>query len=358
MSKLRYGSLLVAAALAAAGMLGQVAAQEPTKAESIYAELMALPAAEREQRILEGAKQEGELNVISSVRGEITRDQIALFSAKYPFLKVNVSETGSQDAAERVIAEETAGRHLTDVAGIAVPDLRELVNLGYLAKYPTPVVSAILPQYAALIDPEHRWTPFLASEYGIAYNTDLVKPEDVPKSWDELCDPKFKGLTSFEPLTIRFLYGAYRMMGDEHLQTWLKCIGENEPIIQRGHTQRNQLMMAGDHAISPNQYFFDGVAMKAADASVPFGYTTAVPVLIYASSNVINKNTPHPYASALFVDWHLSDEWQNYLAKLPRGPLAKPNPYLPDGTELVVYGYGTDEEYEKITNYWRTYIKE
>lgn len=337
---------------------GQVHAQELTEAEKIYAELATLSPEDRQQRILEGAEQEGELNVISSVRGEITRDQIALFSARYPFLQVNVSETGSQDAAERVIAEETAGQHLTDVAGVAVPDLRELVDLGFLAVYPTPAVHSILPEYSGLIDPEHRWTPFLASEYGIAYNTNLVAPEDVPTDWFDLCDPKFSGMISLEPLTIRFLYGVYRMMGEEKLQSWLECIAANDPIIQRGHTQRNQLMMAGDHSISPNQYFFDGVAMKAADPSVPFGYTTDVPVLIYASANVINKNTPHPYASALFVDWHLSEEWQDYLVNLPRGPIAAQNPYIPAGTELVVYGYGTDEEYEKITALWRQYITE
>ena len=331
-------------------------AQEPTAAEKIYAELAILPPEKRTARILEGAKKEGKLTAISSLRGQLTRDELKMFKEKYPFLNVEMSESGSAEAAERLVAEEVAGRHLTDVAMIAVSDLRDVIDRGFAARYATPAVSVIFPEYKDLIDKENRWTPFSVSEMGIVYNTNLIKPEDAPKSWDDLCSPKYKGTISLEPMELRFLYGVWVMLGESKFEKWLECIGKNQPIIQRGHTQRLNLMLAGDHAISPDQYFYQGVTLKRRDPKTPFGYVTSAPVLNYALANVINKNTTRPYAAALFTDWHLSREFQDFLANAPRGPIAHKNPYIPEGTQLIEYGFGSDVEYDRIIALWKKYM--
>lgn len=343
-------SLAIAAAPAAA--------QELSEAELIYQELATLPPEERERRLIEGATQEqGPLEVISTLRGQLTRDQAAMFQAKYPFVEVNVTEMGSQDAAERLYTEEAVGRHLTDVVGLGTPDLEQLLARDFLARYPTPATDAVLPQYREMLDPENRWTLFSTSEYGIIYNTNMLTPEELPTSYEDMCDERFRGQMSFDPLTIRYLYGLYVMMGDEGLQEWLQCISENEPIIQRGHTQRLEFMLAGDHAISPHNYFYSGASMKAQNPEVPFGIVEGVPVLLYGQANVINRNTSNPYSAALFADWHLSEEWQTYLAERPRGPVTVDSPYIPADAELVIYSYGTSEEYEKISDYWDRYMR-
>ena len=348
-------------AVSVAGFLALVAApgaqaQELRPAEKIYADIAGLKGAAREATLIEGAKREGALRVVSTLRGELTRDELAMFQKRYPFLKVEMSESGSQDAAERLLTEETAGRHLTDVIEIAIADMRELQARNLQARYPTPATDAILPQNRASIDPQSRWTPFSVSEFGIVYNTNLLKPEDAPKSWDDLCDAKYSGTISFDPAEVRFLYGLYVMMGDAKMQQWMECIGKNKPIIQRGHTQRLQLMLAGDHMLSPDQYFYMGVGLKWRENRTPFGMVTSAPILTSFLCAVINPNTPHPYAAALFADWHLSDEFQDYLAKAPRGPITRPSPYVPTDAKLVVYGYGTDAEYAKVLDYWKKYM--
>ena len=71
---------------------------------------------------------------------------------------------------------------------------------------------------------------------------------------------------------------------------------------------------------------------------------------------VINSNTQHPYVSALFSDWTLSDERQKYTADEFSGPLVGKHPYMPDDAKIVPFGYVSDEIVERLHGYWKQYI--
>src|SRR5437868_7062551 len=150
------------------GMLaaGPAPAQS-SAAEKLYAELARLPTAERAKRLEEGAKKEGKLALLHSWRGALARNHVELFKKRYPFLAVDFTDVGSQDAAERFVAEETAGRHLTDIFNIAVPDMSSVLTANLAAIYPTPATDRILPAYRSFIDAEHRWVPYYWSEHGL-----------------------------------------------------------------------------------------------------------------------------------------------------------------------------------------------
>ena len=96
--------------------------------DKIYADLAKLPAPERAKRIEDDARREGKLVLVHTMRGRESADHVEMFGKRYPFLKTELeADIGSQDAAERLYAEETAGRHLTDVIGnVALPDLPAL----------------------------------------------------------------------------------------------------------------------------------------------------------------------------------------------------------------------------------------
>jgi hypothetical protein len=232
-------------------------------AEKIYAELSRLPAEERTRRIEDGARREGKLVLIHTMRGSQAAAHVDLFRHRYPFLALDVtSDIGSQDAAERLTAEEIVGRHLTDVVNVALPDMGELVRRKLVARFSTPATAAILPKYRGFIDPQSRWTPWYWSEHGISYNSDLVPADKSPKGWLDLCNPFFKGGVSFDPAETRYLSGLYAMLGEAGTEKLLACLGANDPIIQRGHAQRMELMLAGDHLAQGDNYFYQGVAIK------------------------------------------------------------------------------------------------
>jgi len=339
-------------------MLSSFSATEAAErsSEPLYASLAKLSADQREKRIEEGARKEGKLNFVHTWRGKNARDHVKLFEKRYPFIKVDMGDLGSQDAAERFIAEESAGRHLTDILTLGVPDMAIILKHNFVAKYPTPATKKILKQYQNFIDPAERWIPWYWAEHGISYNTNLIKPDRAPKTWFDLCKPEFKGQVSFDPSETRFLAGLYVMMGEEKTKEWLKCMGQNQIIIQTGHTQRMELMLTGDHALQGDNYFYTGVEAKRKDPKAPFAMVLTAPILSFAGGMVINKNALNPYASALFVDWTLSADSQNLVNEILRGPLTTKHPYLPDNVKLVTYNIVSDDITKRLHDAWGQYI--
>lgn len=347
--------LLVVVAFIAGSTL-KIAFAAESSVEQLYATLAKLPADQREKRLEEGARKEGSLNFVHTWRGKNARDHVKLFEKRYSFLKVDMGDLGSQDAAERFIAEETAGRHLTDILTLGVPDMAVILKQNLVAKYPTPATKKILKQYQGFIDKENRWVPWYWAEHGISYNTNLIKPDKAPKTWFDLCKPEFKGQASFDPSETRFLAGLYVMMGEEKTKEWIKCMGQNQPIVQTGHTQRMELMLTGDHALQGDNYFYTGMEAKKKDPKAPFAMVLTAPILSFAGGMVINKNAKNPYASALFVDWTLSQDSQNLINEILRGPLTIKHPFLPDNVKLVTYNIVSDDITKRLHDAWGQYI--
>lgn len=342
--------------LAEANAQSSSAGRQPTAAERLYAELNALPGAERQKRIEDGARKEGQLNFIHTWRGALARNHLRLFEKRYPFVKVDFVDIGSQDAAERLVAEETVGRHLTDVVSLAVADMNEILAKDISAHYPTPAANLIYDRYKSFLDAQNRWLPFYWTEHGMSYNPTMVPKDKAPKDWFDLCDPVFKGQVSFDPFEVRFLAGLWNVMGEQRLGEWLKCIGENKPIIQRGHTQRLNLMIAGDHAAQGDNYMYYGVQQKLKNPSIAFEpvWSATMPATIGAM--IINANTQHPYASALLVDWVLSEESQKYTADQFRGPVAYKHPYIPEDAKIVSFATVDDATADKLAKMWDRHI--
>jgi len=351
-------AVAVIALLPGVSAFAQGAPEGLSKAEKLYAELAALPKAERAKRIEEGARQEGKLVLVHTLRGPLGAGHVDLFRRRYPFLKLDVAgEIGSQDAAERLLAEETVGRHLTDEIVTAVMDLNELIRRNLVARYPTPAVEAILPQYRAFIDRENRWIPWFWSEHGISYNTSLVPKDKAPRRWADLCNPFFRGSVSFDPAENRFLSGLNSMLGEEGARQLLECIGRNEPIVQRGHTQRIELMLAGDHMVQGDNYLYHGVGMQRKNPAAPYAIVYSAPILATNDVAAINRNAPNPYAAALFADWTLSPESQSYLAKELRGPVGLKHPFLPDNVELIDNIDPPQDVMDRLLGYWYRYVE-
>jgi iron(III) transport system substrate-binding protein len=239
---------------------------------------------------------------------------------------------------------------------LAVPDLAVILKQNLSSRYPTPATRKILKQYGGFLDAENRWIPWYWSEHGISYNSDMITAAQAPKDWFDLCKPNFKGQISFDPGETRFLAGLYVMMGEEKTKQWLKCIGENQPIVQTGHTQRMELMLTGVHAVQGDNYLYSGIEATRKNPKAPFKIVHSAPILAFAGAMVINKNAQNPHAAALLTDWALSDEAQKFIAEVLRGPLTIKHPYLPDSIKLVTYNIVSDDITNRLHEAWSQYI--
>ena len=352
---------LLATVSAVAIVLGMSTTTQPahaaTSAETLFSKLAALPEAERMKQLIAGAKKEGQVVIVPSYRGKLMVTHTKLFMKRYPWLKVDFADMNTEAAAERLIAEETAGRHITDTIGVTIPDMVHLLKRNLAANYPTPATKTILPRYKKFIDQKNRWTPWYWSEHGISYNTKIIKEADAPKTYQDLCNPKYKGQVSFDPGEPKWLIGMYLLFGEEKFKEWLQCIGKNDPVIQRGHTLRMTLMLAGDHAIQGDNFLYRGVLARAKNPKkAPFQAVWTAPILARAGVNVINPHATHPNGAALWTDWLLSDQSQKFVHSIFRGPLAIKHPYIKDETELFVYGLVPFEVTQKVSDYWVRYV--
>jgi iron(III) transport system substrate-binding protein len=334
-------------------------AAEPTAAEKLYAELFKLPAAERQKRIEEGTKKEGNLIFTYSVGPAIGNALNKDMEKQYPWFKYSAQQISDPVAMDRLVSEEKAGRHLTDSLNGSITTLMVPLQLGLLAVYPTPATDRILPQYKSFLDKENRWVPKMWSEHGISYNPDMIKPEDAPKNFMDLCNPKLSGQVSFDPLESRFADYIFMVFDRDMKKTeeWMKCMGANKPIIMRGHTQRVQLMLAGDHGVQGDNFLYQGVMLNQKNPKkAPFVPVYGEVILAAPSVTVINKNTPHPYGAALYVDYLLSDGAQQVFKESFRGPLTLPHPYMPTDVRFAVQGLPDEKEMDQLYALWRKYV--
>jgi iron(III) transport system substrate-binding protein len=333
---------------------GHAASLSP--AEQLYADLMKLDPAEREKKIEEGAKKEGSANIVGGLGGSLGVGHANLFKKKYPWLKLDVSSSGSPDTVSRIVTEELAGKHLTDFANVAVPDLADPLAKDMLARYPTPAFNRMEPRFKVYMDDpkENRWAPWAWTGHGISYNTDMIKEADAPKSWDDLCDPKYRSTVSFEPAEARFLVGLYLVMGERHLKEWLSCMSKNDPIVMRGHTVRLNLMLAGDHAIQGDNFTYRGAQLHDQNPKkAPFKVVYTAEILAFADGTIINRNTPHPYAAALLTDYNYSDEVQQYMAANYRSPVIGKDPFMPADIKLVAFNVVDQKIIDQLLQDWR-----
>ncbi|TDI67893.1 MAG: extracellular solute-binding protein [Alphaproteobacteria bacterium] len=353
---LNFTFAAIATLALSAGVGANDARAEMSKAEKIYAALAKLPADARAKRIEQGAKAEGKV-VILGTGGSRGRKLSKMFKKQFPYLKAEISRMGSQQKVERFIAEERAGRHLTDALSVAVPVLGLPAQLDLLARYETPLAAKIGPSFKGLRDPQNRWTPWYQSEHGMGYNTKMIKAADAPKKWMDLCNPKYRGKVSFEPGETRFLLGLHAAFGMAKTEKFLKCLGQNKPILQRGHSNRFFLMMEGDHAILGDDLLWRGArGLKRAPDKTPYKAVWTAEVFADAIAGVISRNAPHPYAAALFVDWLLSDKVQKYIVKSGRAGVTIPHPFIPAHAKVITFGFADRATVDKLHAMWGKYV--
>jgi iron(III) transport system substrate-binding protein len=337
---------------------GEAQAQTPTAVEKFYADIYALPAAERQKRLEDAAKKESTVVLLSTTQGQRGLTHLRMFNTRYPYVKVERGELNSPQSVERLIAEETAGRHLSDGTSAGIPDMGSIINeLPLIARYPTPATNRVLPQFRSLLDPQNRWLPWFTGEHGISYNTNLVKAADAPKAWTDLCNAKFKGQHSYDPSENVFLSGLYTMLGEDGMKKLLECIGKNDPLIQSGHTARMTLMLAGEHMVQGDGFLFYGTQLYQKNPDkTPFKVAYEAPIMINAEGFLINKNAPNPAGVALFADYLLDDETQKFIHSEFRGVMTLPHPFFPDNVQLVSVGLLDKPVRDRLRGYWDEYV--
>jgi iron(III) transport system substrate-binding protein len=294
------------AATLGAASLGSVMAQAP--ANNIAA-LAALTGAERQKRLAEGAKKEGVVSIYTSMPLDDMAALTSAFEAKYG-VKAKVWRSGSEKILQRGLLEAKANRFEVDVFETNSPETEVLSREKVLIAGNSPFLNELIPQAI----PSHKeWIATRLNIFTCAYNTKLVKKEELPKTYQDLLDPKWKGKLSVEADDSDWLAETVMKMGEEKgLALFREIARKNAVSVRKGHTLLSNLVASGEVPLALTVYNYKIEQMK--NSGAPIDWFALDPTIARPNANGVARNAPHPHAALLFQDFELT-EGQQILGK-------------------------------------------
>lgn len=276
--------------------------------EEIWKSLEKLPAAEREKKLLEGAKKEGEMLWYTNSGIENAMRYTNAFKKNYPFINAQVWRAKTRQVTQRALQEAAAGKNIVDIIKPSTDLLPPMLDKNLLGKYETP---------GRAIYPASAKSPFYTSiNYAFrvfAFNPRKINRKDVPKSWDELLLPKWKGEVLFDESSLEEVMAMLAAWGKERTASYLTKLSQQDLLIRVGRDTTTQMMMAGEAPVAVTTYAYNNESLKASGAPVDWVAEDLIPTLIYPLT--MARNAPHPYSAALFYDFMISEEGQRLIAK-------------------------------------------
>ncbi len=262
----------------------------------------------RSESLIAAAKKEGELMLYSSLTQE---DQLRLaedFKRRYG-ITVNSWRAGQVNILRRVTGETRAGRFEFDVIETNAPQLELLAREKLLQKLNSPYVEqALLPE----IQPAHgEWAADRLNLLVYVYNTDAVRAPDLPKAWQDLLDPKWKGRIGLESSNAEWFGTLVSSMGEKSGLDLFQRMAGNGVAVRTGHTHSTGRVIAGEIPLVLGVFSHDVERMKAKGA--PVNWFLLPPAIVLPSAVAVSRRAPHPNAAALFYDYLLTDGQPLYL---------------------------------------------
>jgi iron(III) transport system substrate-binding protein len=282
-------------------------------AEEIYAALAKMPKEQRQKTIVDRAQKEGKLVVYGSSEEDQYKAIINGFNKHYPNIKVDYLRAVSSTIVSKAVMEVNAGRWLWDIssAGSGYHDIKQAKAA---AKHYGLVGDENYPKQFMGSD----WFSFEILPLVIAYNKSLVKPADVPKSYADLLDPKWKGKVAIDANPDSLVTAMVKKWGKEKTGVWLdKFVNANQALLRRGHTAQTQLLTVGEFPVASELYAYRVELMMEKGATIDWVLPTDV-AEAELPGYVIAREAPNPHAALLFSQYRMSREGQNIYAKFGR----------------------------------------
>lgn len=302
MRKLLSTALLaLMAPLAAAPALAQDAGGDPVRALAMY------QGPDRQQRLLEAARREGELSVYHAYP-RLTA-MLDAFGKKYG-IKVKSWRSGSEAILQRLTTEARGGRFEVDIVQNNAPENEAAHREKLLQEVRSPYAADLLPQ---AVPAHHEWVGITFDVWTAAYNTDKVKKSELPKSYQDLQDPKWKGRLGIEADNHAWFGTLLSELGEEQgTRIFNNIVATNGISARKGHSLLATLVASGDVPLALTVYNWNPEQLKA-KGGAPIEGLFIPPVIAQPSTIALLKRAPHPAAALLFYDFMLT-EGQKMLA--------------------------------------------
>jgi iron(III) transport system substrate-binding protein len=290
-------------ALAAFALAAPVFAQDPS--------LLNYAGADRAQKIVAAAQKEGTFTLYTSIAEKDIAPLVAPFEKKYG-IKVRVWRAGSDKVLQRTVTEANGRRYDVDAIHISAPEMEALHKEKILQPVSDPVFAELVP---GAVPAHHEWVSTLLTVFVQAYNTNLIKKEELPKRFEDLLDPKWKGKLGIEMEDFDWFASTVTEMGEaKGLALFRDIAATNGISVRKGHSLLTNMVGSGEVPLALTVYNY--MPEAARKKGVPIGWFVLEPAIARANGIGIARRAPHPNAALLFYDYLLSPEAQKTLVSL------------------------------------------
>jgi iron(III) transport system substrate-binding protein len=264
----------------------------------------------RSARLEANARREGSLTVYASMAEKDLIRLVSAFERRYG-IKVNVWRSGKNNVLRRAVDEARAGRFDVDVVHNPSPEMELLHRERLLQEVRSPYQRELIPEAVA---PHREWAGPRVYVFVQAYNTGKVKREELPKTFAELLDPRWKGKIAIEAKEQEWFYTLVHEMGEEAgIAFFRELVAKNGLTVRNGNALLNNLVVAGDIPLALTLYSY--LPEQSRRAGAPIDWIALKPTIAYTDGIGVMRRAPHPNAAVLFYDFVLSDG-QQLLAEL------------------------------------------
>jgi iron(III) transport system substrate-binding protein len=267
------------------------------------------------------AKHERTLTLYTTIAEKDLPTLLKPFESRYG-IKVNVWRAGTSDVLHRAIQEAAAKKDGADVIHIGSPEMEALAREQVLQPVTSPVQNDLQP---GSVPPHHQWAATLLSVWVQAYNTKLIRKDELPKTYKDLLNPKWKGKLGLEGKDEDWFAAVVDLMGggDAGLKFFRDLVAVNGLSVRQGHTLLNNLVISGEVPLALNIYNY--MPEQAKKRGAPIDWFALEPAIARSNGVGITRRAPHPNAARLFYEYLLGDGQQYFVSM----------DYVPSNTKIA-----------------------
>ncbi|MFQ6134361.1 MAG: ABC transporter substrate-binding protein [Nitrososphaerales archaeon] len=301
---------------------------------------------------------ETQLRIYGVADPEDVRPWLDAFEAKYPGTTVEYVNKPPPPLYRQLIEEVEAGQPTADVVMITLPIQRTLTDDGYFEAYRSPEAAAYPSNFK---DTAGYWTAVQVNPVIQVYNPQSLSEADLPKTLDDLVDPKWKGEVTIHDVTLgsvgtSWLATLKGPLGEEKWSSFVEDLAELQPARFRAFEDVGRTVYEGEYKMGLIVYLHDFLRFKATGAPIERLKVEGLPVLFTVTPVSVMKDAENPVAAKRFVDFILSEEGQKLVGNTEVRIAARPGvdaKYTIDnllpGEDLVLFP--SDDAYINVDSY-------
>jgi len=276
--------------------------------------LVSVSAFAQDAKLLDAAKKEsGAIVAYSSLESNTVEPIIEAFK-KRTGLTVEYWRASATKVMDRALAEQRAGKSVFDVMVNNSGATQVMKKEGLFARYMSPAAKAFPKE---VIDPDlgpvYRNTPI-----GIVYNKGALSAGEIPRSLEELPNPKYRGKfvmpdPTQHTTTLQWLASLYKIMGKEKSDKYIRELGAAKPLMAESFAPSAERVATGETPIAISLIRY---TVTYAEKGAPVDYVRLGKMLSTGQYLALSNKATRPNGGKAFIDFFLGDESMRILAKM------------------------------------------